>query len=418
VSTTPAPAQTSSTPILDRLVPPPASAQLSDKSRRLRAVIAFLAVLIPSLWIGLMMNSMATVQWSEKVTVPASRFLDRTVGNIPNDHYWPWLVWFLLSPMLAVFLVIVVHEFGHAVIGVLTGFRVLSIHFGRLQISWPFHVKWYRSTPLPGASGFVQLTPVYSQKLRARAVAMVFGGPAANLLPATLLLIFDSQMGFFSACFVLMSILIGVINLLPFQRKALTSDGMKILTLLRNGPEGERWLALLGLVADIRNGVETEKLDPDFVAIATAVIDDSPQTVLAHSIAHAMAYYRHDDAEASRLLEICLEHLGRAAPLMREAVFADAAGFQAKRRKRLDLARQWLADLPEQTIMPEIRLKTESSILAAEGDIQAAMKKLDEAELLVRKSAEPMRLKLSLRLLEREQAEIMQDHPAATTTVN
>jgi len=152
--------------------------------------------------------------------------------------------------------------------------------------------------------------------------------------------------------------------------------------------------------------VETDHLRPEFIALATAVQDASADTVSAHTIAYSAAFYRRDDAEAARLLEICLKYSGSAIPLMRESVFTDAVVFQARRRKRADLAEQWLAELPEKMLFPEHRFHAESAILEAKEDIPGALGKLDEAETIVIKTAEPSRRELSLKYLRRWREEL------------
>ena len=61
----------------------------------------------------------------------------------------------------------------------------------------------------------------------------------------------------------------------------------------------------------------------------------------------------------------------------------DAGVFQARNRKRVDLAEQWLADLPAKLKLPWFRTRIEAAILEAQGDVQGAIEKLEEAERLV-----------------------------------
>jgi hypothetical protein len=56
--------------------------------------------------------------------------------------------------------------------------------------------------------------------------------------------------------------------------------------------------------------------------------------------------------------------------------------FQARRRKRIDLAEQWLAMIPQNTEFPGLRPRVEAAILEAQGDVDGALKKLDEVETL------------------------------------
>jgi hypothetical protein len=353
--------------------------------------------------------SPTVLNWSEGPTQQMRKFLDRTIGNTLPSNLPEFLVWVwpLLSPWLALFTVLAVHELGHVLVGMFTGYRFISIRVGLLQINTPFRVTWGRKGSIPGAAGFALMVPTHSRGLRRRAIVKLLAGPLANLASGLAVIFLAPASTVFSTCFVAFSIFVGLVNLIPFRSKAMFSDGKRILMLLRNSQQGERWLALMQIIADLRNGIQSDDLRTDFLAIATAVQDDSPDTVSAHTIAYWAAYYKHDDAEAARLLEVCLKYLGFAAPLIREAVLTDAVIFQARRRKRTDLAQQWLAEIPEKTIIPEHRFAADAAILEGQGDLQGALRKMDEAETVISGLADPIRRKLSLRNLQRARSELM-----------
>lgn|GEM_PF-1459926 len=410
MSTAPAAAAySSSTPILDRLLPAPPPLQRSAKQRRVSGILATIAVMVPAILISLMISSSTVRDFLFPTTQRLGSFIDSTMKRVyPPDMDGIMMLWAIFCPLLAVLVIVAVHEIGHMVAGMSLGFRIISVRIGPLQISSPFKVKWLRRNPVPGASGFVVLVPIHGHRLRSRAIAMLLGGAMANLISALVVVVLSApRTGIFSTWFVVFSILVGIVNLVPFRRLALVSDGKRILMLLRNSRQGERWLALLQLIADLRNEVQSDHLRPDFLAIVTAVQDDSPETVTSHTIAYSAAYYKHDDAEASRLLEVCLKYLGFASPLIREAVLTDAVIFQARRRKRTDLAQQWLAEIPEKTIVPEHRFAADAAILEGQGDLQGALKKMDEAETVISGLADPIRRKLSLRSLQRARSELV-----------
>jgi hypothetical protein len=250
------------------------------------------------------------------------------------------------------------------------------------------------------------LLPNRTQGLRLRGIVMVVGGPLANLASAALVYFLLPQMGWFGGLFAALSMLVGVGNLVPFRKRAVASDGLRILMLLRNGAQGERWLAILQLVADLRSGTDPENLRSDFLALATAIQDNSVFTVYGHHFAYLAAYYKHDDVEAARLLEICLQYSSLAPAKVRESMFGCAVDFQASRRKRLDLARQWFADIPETPLTPGLRSHMEATILEAEGDLQGALKKLDEAETVIRQSPEANLRAALLRFFQRWRKEL------------
>jgi hypothetical protein len=69
--------------------------------------------------------------------------------------------------------------------------------------------------------------------------------------------------------------------------------------LLRQPAQGERWLALLKLGADIAHGVLPEALSADYLAKAIANRDRSPAAISAHAIAYWVAFNRRKDEDAA-----------------------------------------------------------------------------------------------------------------------
>ena len=138
--------------------------------------------------------------------------------------------------------------------------------------------------------------------------------------------------------------------------------------------------------ADFNDGVPSESWSSQDIADAVALRDDSSDTFKAHTFAYLAAFQQRRDAEAGRILEICLQHSSRANPLQREATMCNAASFQALRRRRIDLAEQWLADMPQPTNFPWLRAQAAATILQLRDDREGALKQLDlvEKELLAK----------------------------------
>jgi hypothetical protein len=275
-----------------------------------------------------------------------------------------------------------IHEAGHLLAGLLAGFRFSSLRIGPIQIERPFRVSIYRGRRT-GAAGWTRMFPNGSDRLAQRALMMIAGGPAASLLTGFLVLLLPFPKGFFLFWLSASSLLLGGINLIPFRSRALLSDGWRILILLQNRERAERWLSLIKLGSELREGVPPERLPDEFLRKAVVVKDNTPDTVTAYAFAYASAFARHDDARAAECLETCLQFSGYASPLMQKALMSDAGVFQARRRRRVDLAEQWLAAMPEEVEIPWSRTRVEAAILEAEGDVQGALTKLEEAERLI-----------------------------------
>lgn len=384
---------TSSTPILDRLAPLPAPEKPSRRSHIAAAVIwvllAFALVLASQVWLP----ADVVVNW----------FAQIMQGSDAGDlSVWVFLL-HLGTLALAFFLTVAVHEAAHALVGVGVGFHFNSLRVGRLQFDRPFRISLYQGTGT-GAGGWASLIPAKHDQLRARAIAMLLAGPASNLLTVAALVWLPFAKGIFAAQLLYLSAFLGVVNLIPFRSRVVYSDGGRVLMLLANRARGERWLAMLKLVDELWRGVAPAAMTKEFVAKAVALEDESPDTVSAHAVAHAVAFWTRNDGEAARTLEVCLRHAALAAPVQRQALMSTAATFQARRRQRVDLAEQWQAELPANLEHPWTRAWGEAAI--PKGDLAGVRQKLAEIEELARKWPNEAVRTILQRSLERWRAEL------------
>jgi hypothetical protein len=309
------------------------------------------------------------------------------------------------ASLAAFYLMVAVHELGHVVVGLCVGFRLRSLRVGPFVLIPPSRVSFYRG---PGAmiNGSAELTPVETDQLRLRGMAMILGGPAANLLSAMAVLLLPVPITAFSAIFIALSIVNGVNDLFPLESRLGISDGRRIWMLLRQRERGERWLALLRLGDELNDGVLPESLSDDCLAKAIAIRDDSADTVTAHAIAYSAAFHRHKDREAGQLLETSLAYSSYALPVVREALMSDAAVFQARRRKRADLAERWLDKIPVTTKNAWFRTRAEAAILEAQGNVHGAVGKLAEVEVTMLRFPKMAQRETLLQLLQRWKSEL------------
>jgi hypothetical protein len=313
-----------------------------------------------------------------------------------------------LSVLGAYYLMLAIHELGHVAAGLCVGFRCRSFRVGPLLLILPLRMSLYRG---PGAivNGVADLMPVATDKLALRGVAMVLGGPAANFLSALAVLLLPFPLTAFSGFFMAFSVANGLSDLFPFESRLGVSDGARIWMLLRQSKRGERCLALLRLAGEFHDGVLPEAFSTEFLAKASAVQDASADTVDAHMIAYSAAFHQHDDSEAARRLETCLTYSSYARPVVREALMSDAAVFQARRRKRVDLANQWLREIPTATPESWFRSRAEAAILEAEGNVTGASALLAERERAILALPKSTQRDALLRLLERWKSELRHD---------
>ena len=317
---------------------------------------------------------------------------------------------FVIILMTTLFLTIAIHEAGHAIVGRLVGFRIHSIRIWRLQLEFPPRLSIFRG-PMGGAGGWAICTPESTDNLAVRAGLMLFAGPAVNLLTALLLYAMFPASGLFLLVFMIWSFAIGAVNLLPLRTGPLFSDGHRILTLLFDRARGERWLALIALSKDLLDGAPPESFSDDIIKVATAIEDDSSDTVSAHVLAYMKAFRNQQCDEAALALETCLRCSSRTSKPLQHALMADAAVFHGRCRKNAAIAEAWLNDMPAKLAIPWHRQWAEAGVLHARGERAALMAKLDAIERAIREHPGPHQ-KVAVNAVEFWRKEIESSWPA------
>jgi hypothetical protein len=388
--------RTDATPLLDRMSPLPDPAPPPPDSQFVGLIAGFV-VLVTSM-----------VIWSDpQLPKVFNAWIYVTfVQTLPDHSIGIRILVAVLVSILACFAAILVHESGHVIVGWCAGFRFSSMRVSRIQFDRLFRLSISRGRGT-GASGSARMIPVKSDRLVLRGLAMVLAGPIANLATGYAVLLLPVTKGFFSGGFIFWSISGGATNLLPFRHRSRLSDGKQLMTLVRNPVLGERSLALARLNAEMRDGVPPDALSAVFLTKALAVRDDSVDTVAAHSVGYVVAWWRYDYAAAAQMLETCLAYSSHVPPAVRHILMSDAGVFQARRRKRIDLAKEWLAMIPQKTEFPGLRPRVEAAILEAQGNFDGALKKLEEVEMLFLGIPEEALREANVRFLRRWKAELL-----------
>jgi Peptidase family M50 len=282
----------------------------------------------------------------------------------------------LLLLFVAAVTPLIIHELAHLFVGKWAGFRFRHIRFGPLQIDHSFKFSRSRNHQ-SSVLGAVLFFSAEMKNHPWKFILMVIAGPAANIATTAIFsLPFDKS--FFLLVFALVSLYLGVANLVPSRTGFSSSDGLKILTILFKRTKHERTLAFAELADELRSGVDLEMLPADLIREVTAAPDDSLISCYSYSIAYAWAYYKKDNSAAANFLENRLAFSRTLGPKFRGAIMVDAAIFQAERRENISLAEQWLADLPDFDDTKAYRVQAEGAILEARGDFNAALEKIAE----------------------------------------
>ena len=382
--------QTVSTPILDRMapLPPPMSAWKNSST------------ILTAIWI---MVGIGLILWRPSVGLLRSWMFEHLARMSPDLPLGPRVILIVGVFLLCGVASVTIHELGHVLAGLAAGFRFESLVVGPLRLDRRFRVSLH-GIPVAFRAGWADLYPVRTARPQLRVVAMVLAGPAANFLTASVVYLSPLFAMPYWLVFVVVSVLEGLLDLMPYRSRTSPSDGWVIWKALTNRPWAERCLALMQLRAENKQGVMPESLSAHPLAAAVAYQDDSEDTIYAHAFAYSAAFHQHKDSEAAAALEVCLRYSGSAPPALRQALISDAAVFQGRRRRQPDLARQWLASLPN-SLNTWLRWRAEAAICEAQQDYAGALTRLEACEKAIQAWPSPARESV-MRTLTRWQSEL------------
>jgi hypothetical protein len=169
--------------------------------------------------------------------------------RLPPAHHW-----LSLSQLAVVILaIVVIHEGGHALTGLALDMKLTAVVLGPFHW-WVSYGKWRFAPRWAGLFTFlgaVALLPTKMENYRRRKILMVFGGPAANIVTGLLamLAVLTAPGHAWAGSWILLvyfatdSLLIGLLNLVPFGAGGRYSDGAKLYQLLSQGAWREyHWL--------------------------------------------------------------------------------------------------------------------------------------------------------------------------------
>jgi Zn-dependent protease len=301
--------------------------------------------------------------------------LARDAGNPAADFV---LMFFLLSFVL----IVVLHEFGHLLAGWSVGFRFSFISIGPLSLSMEYgrpKIRLRRGMPAAGRAG-MQVTQVL--RLRRRLLIFTTAGPLANLLSAAGAFVLvnyflspsKSWLYLPALIFMPLSLVLGIVNLIPFRLGMLYTDGERIAMLLSSRPRARRWICITALANQSQTGVRPKDLRRTWLRAASCVPDGSVDDFASNWLAYSCANDRKDAPLAASHLERCLAIMNRLGPATQDIVTLEAAVFTAWLRNDAVTAQMWLGQVKNLNAIPKLlRIRAEVALPCARKEYEQAL---------------------------------------------
>ncbi len=182
------------------------------------------------------------------------------------------------------------HEIGHALVGLAAGMKVRAFIIGPFEFRvtgnrWAFNFRIEQLLVLGGATGLV---PVNPDESRWNEVAAIAAGPFASVLTGTVAaaLAYSADGSSwrpyweFFALYASFSLVGGLVNLLPMRPESCYSDGARILQLLRGGPAADFRRAASTVTATTVSSRRPKDYDIEAIERASLHIREGVQAIL------------------------------------------------------------------------------------------------------------------------------------------
>jgi hypothetical protein len=244
--------------------------------------------------------------------------------------------------VLAFYVVVLVHELGHVVVGLAVNFELRGVGVGAFELIKERRGFRFRFVPRRAfGGGFTMMVPRSTEGREARRLLwMILGGPVASLL--LLLLTLLMPWNILTVILLGVNLLVSLTSWIPYSIRGQPSDAKSILILVRKGPLAEQFAAIRFLIALNARGVKPRDWPPELLAKINVPAKENAVLPGVLLFRFSSALNGSDRALIAETLENALAWSHEISPEQRKAFFVDAAYFQGIFRNNAGLARTWV----------------------------------------------------------------------------
>ena len=212
----------------------------------------------------------------------------------------------ILTIILAVFLQIIIHEAGHLVFGLLSGYKFYSFRFLMFMIykNKDSKIK-FKLFSLIGTSGQCLMLPPETKTEDTPFLLYNMGGVMLNLITmpiftAAYFAVSDIFLRTLFFCLIVMALTVALTNGIPFYTSYIANDGMNAMNIYKSSRAMHAFRLILTLHAEIENGLKYQ----DILDERLAVEDEDFYNAISANIPFLAAYvaFMKKDFEKARAL--------------------------------------------------------------------------------------------------------------------
>jgi len=304
-----------------------------------------------------------------------------TLQQQSSSEHFLLIVWIIVS----LFLVLLLHECGHVLAGLLQRCRFELLIVGPLKIAREHDkIRVGLNKSLALAGGIAATSPRDMSHMRRRFIIIVLGGPLASLIWACLFwvvaLCFPETTPWrtFLPLTSLLSLLILLVTALPLPMGTFYTDGARVLMLIQNGEKARRWTALISLQHLAMGAQPPMHWNSDLIHQATALDDASMDHLMGCWLSYYATLDRDDEEWARQFVEHLKHHYAQASTLVKAPLALDIAYFLARYQQNAIEAAYWYAQGKKAGVPRSSFLRTEAALAVAQNRLEEARAKAEE----------------------------------------
>ena len=235
---------------------------------------------------------------------------NRVLLSKENSKYWLYAILFIWLDSI---LLIVIHEAGHLIGGIITSYRFQSFRIFSWCVVKTDKKYIIQKRKVPGLSGQCLMMPPPNWTIDSPCFLYHAGGVIATLLVALLSGVFYFftvspilQISLF--VFFCYGIILTVLNLIPMQLSGANNDGANILAIKRDKTAKEAFLKQLECNAWLSHGKRLEDISEDYLKLNEDAIWSEPLNYYLEWILYSK-YLKEREFEKAEELLIRLEEV-------------------------------------------------------------------------------------------------------------
>ena len=252
--------------------------------------------------------------------------LGANVTNKGNQGLNINILYFFISIVIGLYVQIIIHEFGHFIFGLLSGYQLVSFRVGSFTlVRTPEGMKIKRYN-IPGTGGQCLMAPPKQESNGKYPMKLYnMGGILFNLIVSilcTIVYVISRNIAFKMVClgFMLVGYYLFIVNGIPLKIGGIANDGYNVFSSGDKDPIGQRAFYIqLDINARLSNGIQMNDIPFEDIALPEDANLSNPLVTGAKILEYYWYMNRNELENAKNLLEQILA-TDKVIPLMRNMV--------------------------------------------------------------------------------------------------